>query len=323
MKLVSLTAFSSMLCASALFVACGPGNGAADGGDGDIGDGLNSSGGSDGGGIDGVGAMNGEGAGTGTGTGGGTDEPMEDCDSTLELILRDFNADHPDMEAFGGGQDGTGCGIVMPDLQVGSDGSRQPVFQAGSGTGIRSIAADNTIVCTPHDEFYTPPAEVTDADTFSEWYANVDGTNIMIEHTLPLTENPDTGTYVYDSAGTAGFFPLDGLGFAEETQGHNFHFTTEAHVKFGYQAGQKFTFSGDDDLWIFVNGKIALDLGGLHGPITATIDFDAQAADLGIKPGMTYNMDIYHAERHTSASNFRVETNISCFETVVVPVIVK
>ncbi len=323
MKFVSLTAFSSLVCASALFVACGPGNGAGDGnggdGDGDIGEGVNGSGGSDDGGIDGVGAMNGEGA--STGTGGGPDEPMEDCDSTLELIIRDFNADHPDMQAFNGGQDPVGCGIVMPDLAIGADGSRQPTFQNGFGTGKRSVGADFIVTCSEWD--YMPPVEVTSAETFGQWYANVEGTNVTLEHTLPLTEDPTTGNFVYDSEGTSGFFPIDGLGLAEETQGHNFHFTTEAHVKFGYKAGQKFTFSGDDDLWIFVNGKLALDLGGLHSPIKATIDFDAQAAALGIKPGMTYNMDIYHAERHTGASNFRVETNISCFETVVVPVIVK
>jgi hypothetical protein len=37
---------------------------------------------------------------------------------------------------------------------------------------------------------------------------------------------------------------------------------------------------------------------------------------LGIVPGGTYQMDIFHAERHREMSNFRVETNISCFETV-------
>ncbi len=258
--------------------------------------------------------------GTGTGT-GGTKEPGEDCDATLELILRDFNSDHPDFEAFNGGQNEVGCQIVMPTLDT-ADGRRSPIFQAGSGTGQRQINQDTGIItCTPWDQYYTGPAVVTSADTFNQWYANVDGVNMMVRQTLPLTATAE-GTYVFDSADTPpGFFPLDGQGFNEVTQGHNYHFTTEAHVRFGYQAGQKFTFSGDDDLWIFVNGKLALDLGGMHMPLTATLDFDAMADELGISPGRTYNMDIFHAERHTSASNFRVETNISCFETVEVPVI--
>jgi len=101
--------------------------------------------------------------------------------------------------------------------------------------------------------------------------------------------------------------------------GKNFLFTTEIHVMFTYKAGQAFTFRGDDDLWIFVNNRLALDLGSLHAPEQGVIDFDKQAAALGISVGQSYPMDIFHAERHTSGSNFRFETNISCFTPVDVP----
>jgi fibro-slime domain-containing protein len=47
------------------------------------------------------------------------------------------------------------------------------------------------------------------------------------------------------------------------------------------------------------------------------IDFDAQAATLGITAGNSYPMDIFHAERQTAESNFRIQTNIKCFEPVV------
>jgi fibro-slime domain-containing protein len=40
---------------------------------------------------------------------------------------------------------------------------------------------------------------------------------------------------------------------------------------------------------------------------------DQQAAALGITPGHSYPMDIFQAERHTTASNFRIETTIDCF----------
>jgi fibro-slime domain-containing protein len=56
----------------------------------------------------------------------------------------------------------------------------------------------------------------------------------------------------------------------------------------------------------------------MHMPISATIDFDAQAADLGIQPGGTYQMDIFHAERHTDFSTFRIETTIQCVTVIVV-----
>jgi fibro-slime domain-containing protein len=82
---------------------------------------------------------------------------------------------------------------------------------------------------------------------------------------------------------------------------------------FTYVAGQTFTFRGDDDMWIFVNDSLALDLGSMHIAWEGSIDFDEQATALGITPGGMYRMDIFHAERHTSDSNFRIETNIGCF----------
>lgn len=157
--------------------------------------------------------------------------------------------------------------------------------------------------------------EIGSAATFGQWYTDVPDVNVNVPGELPLTETPEgSGIYVYDNSA---FFPIDGQGWGNTPgQSHNYHFTTEIHVEFKYQAGQKFTFRGDDDLWIFVNGKLALDVGGLHQALTGTIDFDLQAADLGITPGGVYRMDIFHAERQTAASNFRIETNISCFEPV-------
>lgn len=259
-----------------------------------------------------------------------SDASMEDCDKTLELTVRDFNRSHPDMEADNPGQTEVGCGMVLADLLIRDDGVRTPVFQASNGTGKRtSISADGIVTCTPYGISNPEPtdlAEITNEASFNQWYSNVEGVNSMFTVTLDLTESPQGGTYFYDS-GNTGFFPADGQGFNELTDSrgakHNFHFTTEAHVRFGYFGGERFSFSGDDDMWIFVNGKLALDLGGLHGPIAATIDFDAQAAELGISPNNTYNMDVFHAERHTDDSNYRVETNISCFEQVDVPAVVR
>ena len=45
---------------------------------------------------------------------------------------------------------------------------------------------------------------------------------------------------------------------------------------------------------------------------------EASAASLGVTVGSSYAMDILHAERQTTESNFRIETNIRCFEPVVV-----
>jgi fibro-slime domain-containing protein len=59
---------------------------------------------------------------------------------------------------------------------------------------------------------------------------------------------------------------------------------------------------------------LAIDLGGVHNRETKTVNLDAQAAELGIAAGGSFAMDIFQAERHTSSSNFRIETTIECLE---------
>lgn len=198
--------------------------------------------------------------------------------SSLTGIIRDFMSSHPDFE------DGLGTetGIVADDL--GDDG--KPVYAGGDGTA------------TTHGE-----------DAFDQWYNDVDGVNMSTPHTIILTSD-DGEIYTYDNPE---FFPIDGELFGNEDNPHNYHFTLEIHTEFQYRGGEEFTFRGDDDLFVFVNGKLALDLGGVHGPISGTVDFDAQAADLGITIGNTYTFDFFFAERHTTQSNFRIETNIEEF----------
>jgi fibro-slime domain-containing protein len=219
--------------------------------------------------------------GGGGGGGGG------DACGTLRATLRDFKADHDDFENPGERMGGE-KGIVAATL--GAD--RKPVYpHAGSTKTVLSAAS------------------------FDQWYRDVDGVNMTFSELLPLTETPaGSGIFVFEDND---FFPLDGKGFpGEERSGHNFHFTTEAHATFQYRGGERFTFKGDDDVFVFVNGILALDLGGVHGVQEATIDFDADAAKLGIQAGRAYSFDVFHAERHLSASNFRIETSIECFTPV-------
>jgi fibro-slime domain-containing protein len=245
---------------------------------------------------------------------GPVEVPVEEkCEAVLELTIRDFQPTHPDFESYSGLND-IGCGMVAAAL--GTD--TKPTFASGIGSKKRVVTGDwSNLAFASCDDWngWSPSPVITGAASFDQWYRDTAGVNETFQVPVTLTD-AGNGNLVYESAA---FFPIDGMGFGNSPgQQHNFHFTTEAHVKFGYVKGQKFTFRGDDDLWIYVNGKLALDLGGMHLPIAATIDFDAQAAALGISVGGTYQMDIFHAERHTDQSNFRIETNIRCFEPVVV-----
>jgi len=281
----------------------------------------------------------------GTSTGGTTGDS---CGQVLPAVFRDFNP-YPapggdDFEASARGiknSDGgvfkgwndIGCGLVDPKL--GPDGkphafTGMPDVKDGitlpglvgkqrrvvSGAGCFPATTGDCMIgtCTAWD--ITPISySIKSAATFDTWYNTTDGVNKELMGMIPLVETPSgSGISVYD---TNAFFPIDGQGFGNTAgQTHNYHFTTEIHVKFTYAAGQKFTFRGDDDLWIFVNGQLALDVGGQHQALKGVIDFDAQATTLGIVAGGSYPMDIFHAERQTTESNFRIETNIRCFERV-------
>jgi fibro-slime domain-containing protein len=232
-----------------------------------------------------------------------------DCGSTLDVTYRDFDATHPDFEMpFMG--DVVRRGLV--EVTLGTD--QKPVFK--DPVGYPALAMSPTAI-NP-DWRPTAPA-ITSAASFKQWY-NTSDVNRAIPKKLVLTEaTPGTGIFGYESSA---FFPLDpseGFGITPANHlGMNFLFTTEIHVQFKYTPQQKFTFRGDDDLWIFVNGQLALDLGSMHGPEEGTIDFDAQAASLNIAVGNYYAMDVFHAERHMRGSNFKITTNIACFTPSVV-----
>lgn len=235
-------------------------------------------------------------------------EPTDECDGVIPVVYRDFTDAHPDFEMDFSG-DGVRLNLIAPALGPGD----KPVFASSIGCP----AQQGSQTCRTDWNVTTPV--INSATTFDQWYRDVPGVNMAFAETVELTETQaGSGTYVFSSND---FFPLgpsDGFGVTPPNQGKNFLFTTEIHLSFQYIARQQFTFRGDDDLWIFINKKLALDLGSMHGQEQGTIDFDAQAAKLGINPGGVYSMDIFHAERHTSASNFSIETNIACFTPAVV-----
>jgi fibro-slime domain-containing protein len=107
--------------------------------------------------------------------------------------------------------------------------------------------------------------------------------------------------------GEAEFFPLDFRPRDPAGTSHNYSFCMELHTTFLHQSGLKFEFTGDDDVWVFINNNMLMDLGGIHPSVSASLQLD----DLTwLDYGQTYPFDLFQCERHTMRSTSRIVTNI-------------
>jgi fibro-slime domain-containing protein len=90
---------------------------------------------------------------------------------------------------------------------------------------------------------------------------------------------------------------------------HNFSFTSEVRYWFLYDKSKSYTlnFVGDDDLWVFINKKLAVDLGSIHIPEPGTVTIDADSADtFGLEDGKVYEVVVFQAERQSTGSSYKL-----------------
>jgi fibro-slime domain-containing protein len=199
------------------------------------------------------------------------------------------------------------AGIVR-DFRAYNGGQGHPDFETFLGDGMKGIVKD--VLGDDHKPVYAlpGPSQMTAGkEAFDQWYRDVTGVNIAVPVTLTPTVDA-SGLATYEDLE---FFPIDGQGFGDEGLGNNFHFTFELHMTFVYKGGEVFSFTGDDDLWVFVNERLAIDLGGLHAAQSDVLDLDARAAELGIEVGKEYALDFFQAERHTTASKFKIQSTLA------------
>lgn len=265
----------------------------------------------------------------------------EDPESiTLTGVVRDFKersveGGHPDFESRPDG----GFGLYGQNISVNIGEDEKPVF-TGSGRKLRrqyKDSAGNPICWTLFDEDMGDQlgrwgsydsGGIESSSSYDMWFNDVLGSNMSRTFDLTLDKAED-GSYVFDSNESEwcqllnGFFPIENQLFgnsaaASGAPDRNFHFTFELHTEFTYneEDSQVFTFRGDDDVWVFIDGKLVIDLGGVHGAESQTVDINR----LGLTSGETYRLCFFFAERHRTQSNFRIQTNLK-LDTVDLPTV--
>jgi len=253
-----------------------------------------------------------------TGTGVTTDPGGSGNIGKLTVVVRDFRmykasdkSTNPDFENVpatdSSGNPSTTYLGPWDDLKIVTDtlgGDNLPVYANASGQSLST-----------HGKA-----------AFDQWFRDVKGTNIRVEYPLELVKDGN-GNYAYDSqvsgvatsgSATKMFFPIDDgtaykTAFGNEGREHNYSFTVEMHTKFTYAGGEFFHFRGDDDVFVYINKKLVINLGGIHGAEPA----DVQVDSLGLTKGMEYPLDFFYAERHVVASNLLVTTSLALTPAII------
>ena len=186
------------------------------------------------------------------------------------------------------------CGNILRIIVRDFQGSHDD-FEHASDWSSYQVASPIGATMKPEKTSTTGPLH------FGEWYQNLPEVNQPFAVDLWL--EPVGKTFVFDSTA---FLPLADWGYKD-----NYLFTTELHTNFEYKGGEVFTFRGDDDVFVFVNGFLGVNLSGVHTAQEGSIALDERATEFGLEIGKSYTFDLFQAERQPTGSNFRLETTLS------------
>ncbi len=317
----------SINCTSNGQTAGGSGGTSAEGGTGGTSTGLK--GGSGGSGTAGSGGKTGGTVGTGGGGSGGTNPTLSGGAGgtqsggtsgtpvvldftkppgclTFDGVVRDFVSTHPDF------QFPTSMLTIWP---MGTLGMVEPTLGADKKPVLTATGAP------------IPAGIASSKESFNQWFNDAAGVNMAIPIRMDVKQVTAT-TWEYGPTTIDGFFfPINKLGFgnvdfaapeiagdpleAAADRANNQLFTLEVQSEFLYQGGKNelLNLRTDDDSWVFINNKLAIDDGGMKQD-PSVLRLDEVATKLGLEAGKRYPISIFFADRQLVNAIFAVSSNI-------------
>lgn len=125
------------------------------------------------------------------------------------------------------------------------------------------------------------------------------------------------------SVSSYGYFPFNETATAGRASTYNYGFGTKLQMDFTLtddgkvetekadgtkeKTSIKFFFSGDDDVWVFIDGQLALDVGGAHGKVSGLLEFGETDTKDGKKNSVTAYVS--RVKKGGTSDNDKDETN--------------